>query len=103
MLAAERRVTMSTFFTYEERLTLQKYLKESHSFKEIALIRRVLPKGSSFNHLAQEDITLMMNHINSYKRKKLNNRSPYETFSFCHGEEVLKNLDVRRYQPMKSF
>ena len=27
---------MSTFFTYEERLTLQKYLKESHSFKEIA-------------------------------------------------------------------
>ena len=56
------------------------------------LIRRVLPKGSSFNHLTQEDITLMMNHINSYKRKKLNNRSPYETFSFHHGEEVLKKL-----------
>jgi IS30 family transposase len=56
------------------------------------LIRRVLPKGSSFNHLTQEDITLMMNHINSYKRKKLNNRSPYETFSFYHGEEVLKKL-----------
>src|SRR5690606_8281108 len=56
------------------------------------LIRRVLPKGSSFNHLEQEDITLMMNHINSYKRKKLNNRSPYETFSFHHGEEVLKKL-----------
>jgi len=56
------------------------------------LIRRVLPKGSSFNHLEQEDITLMMNHINSYKRKKLNNRSPYETFSFYHGEDVLKKL-----------
>jgi hypothetical protein len=35
-LAAKRRVTMSRFFTYEERLTLQKYLKESLSFKEIA-------------------------------------------------------------------
>lgn len=57
-----------------------------------SLIRRVLPKGTSFNHLAQEDIILMMNHINSYKRKKLNNRSPYETFSFYHGEEVLKKL-----------
>ncbi|MEL1136642.1 hypothetical protein AAC978_15830 [Desulfitobacterium sp. THU1] len=34
----------------------------------------------------------MMNHINSYKRKKLNNRSPYETFSFCHGEEALQKL-----------
>jgi len=56
------------------------------------LIRRVLPKGISFNNLTQEDISLMMNHINSYKRKKLNNRSPYETFSFYHGEEVLTKL-----------
>jgi IS30 family transposase len=56
------------------------------------LIRRVLPKGTSFNELTQEHIDLMMNHINSYKRKKLNNRSPYETFSFYHGEEVLHKL-----------
>lgn len=56
------------------------------------LIRRVLPKGSSFNDLTQEDINLMMDHINSYKRKKLNNRSPYETFSFYHGEEILHKL-----------
>ncbi len=56
------------------------------------LMRRVLPKGTSFNDLSQGDIELMMNHINSYKRKKLNNRSPYETFSFYHGEEVLHKL-----------
>ena len=37
------------------------------------------PRGTSFDELTQQDITLMMNHINSYKRKKLNNRSPYET------------------------
>lgn len=57
-----------------------------------SLIRRVLKKGSSFDHLCQEDITLMMNHINSYKRKKLNDRTPYEAFSFYHGEEVLEQL-----------
>jgi len=57
-----------------------------------SLIRRVLPKGTCFNHFTQEDVTQMMNHINSYKRKKLNNRSPYETFSFYHGEEVLQKL-----------
>lgn len=34
------------------------------------LLRRVLPKGTSFDHLTQEDINLMMSHINSYKRKK---------------------------------
>jgi IS30 family transposase len=56
------------------------------------LVRRVLPKGISFNHLSQEEITRMMDHINSYKRKKLNDRSPYETFSFYHGEEVLQKL-----------
>ncbi len=56
------------------------------------LIRRVLPKGSSFDNLTQADVTRMMDHINSYKRKKLNDRSPYETFSFYYGEEVLKLL-----------
>ena len=56
------------------------------------LIRRILPKGNSFDHLTQENISLMMSHINSYKRKKLNNRSPYETFSFYHGEEILQKL-----------
>lgn len=59
------------------------------------LIRRILPKGTSFEHLTQDDIDLMMNHINSYKRKKLNNRSPYETFSFYHGEEVLVKLGCK--------
>ena len=38
----------------------------------------------------------MMHHINSYKRKKLNNRSPYETFSFLHGEDVLEALGCRK-------
>lgn len=56
------------------------------------LIRRVLPKGTSFDALTQDDINRMMNHINSYKRKKLNDRSPYETFSFHYGEEVLRLL-----------
>ena len=60
------------------------------------LIRRVLTdvdgRNRSFNNLTQEDVNLMMDHINSYKRKKLNDRSPYETFSFYHGEEVLRLL-----------
>ena len=59
------------------------------------LIRRVIPKGTSMDDLTQKDIFLMMNHINSYKRKKLNNRSPYETFSFYYGEEVLEKLGCR--------
>lgn len=56
------------------------------------LIRRVVPKGKSFDAYVQEDIFLMMDHINSYKRKKLNNRSPYDAFSFYYGEDILKKL-----------
>jgi IS30 family transposase len=34
----------------------------------------------------------MMDHINSYKRKKLNDRCPYDAFSFLYGEELLQLL-----------
>lgn len=34
------------------------------------LIRRILPKGTSSDELNQNDINLIMSHINSYKRKE---------------------------------
>ncbi|MDW7668534.1 MAG: IS30 family transposase, partial [Bacillota bacterium] len=62
-------------------------------------IRRVLPKGKSFNHLLQEDVNLMMNHINSYKRKKLNDLSPIEAMRSIFGEEVLDLLNASIIKP----
>ena len=56
------------------------------------LIRRIIPKGKSLDGLTQEHIHTMMNHINSYKRQKLNNRTPYETFSFYYGSKTLEAL-----------
>lgn len=56
------------------------------------LIRRVLPKGSSFDALCQADIDLMMDHINSYGRKKLGEKSPYEAFEFIYGKGILEKL-----------
>ena len=55
-------------------------------------IRRIVPKGRSFDHLEQEDIDKMMDHINSYRRKKLNGKSPYEAFSFYYGEDLIRKL-----------
>jgi len=62
-------------------------------------IRRILPKGTSFDHLRQDDIQRMLNHVNSYARKKLNNKSPHETFGFLHGEEVLRRLGAELISP----
>lgn len=55
-------------------------------------IRRVVPKGKSFDELTQADIDRMMDHVNSYRRKKLNGKSPYEAFCFYYGEELAQKL-----------
>jgi hypothetical protein len=38
----------------------------------------------------------MMNYIDSYKRKKMNNCSPCETLSFYYGKDMIEKLDVYR-------
>ena len=58
-------------------------------------IRRILPKGTSFDRLNQDDVNLMMSHINSYTRKKLGNRSAHRLFSFFYGEDVLPLLGIQ--------
>lgn len=58
------------------------------------LIRRILPKGTSFDELTQQDIQLMMSHINSYSRKKLNNRTPFQSFSHFYGEHIPSLLGI---------
>ena len=65
------------------------------------LLRRVLPKGTSFDHLTQEDINLMMSHINSYKRKKPNNESPYSIFSTIYGKDTIDKLGIQEIEPNK--
>lgn len=58
------------------------------------MIRRVLPKKTSFDDLTQDDITFMMSHINSYNRKKLNNQSAHQLFSFINGGDILDKLGI---------
>jgi len=57
-----------------------------------SLIRRIIPKGTSLDYFTQEDITLMMNHINSYRRPNLGDKTPYEVFASLYGEDVLKKM-----------
>lgn len=62
-------------------------------------IRRIIPKGVDLGNYSQEQIELMMNHINSYSRPELGDKSPYEMFEFYYGKEVLELLGVRRIEP----
>lgn len=52
--------------------------QKGHIEKNHEFIRYVLPRGKSFNPYTQDDITLLVNHINSTRRLKLNGKTPYE-------------------------
>lgn len=62
-------------------------------------IRRILPKGKTFENLTQENVNLMMSHINSYRRKKFNDVSPYTLFKMVFGQEVLDLLEIKEIPP----
>lgn len=55
-------------------------------------IRYFIPKGKDFSSYSQDDISLMMDHINSYSRKSLGNKTPYEMFAFFYGKNILDLL-----------
>ncbi len=55
-------------------------------------IRLFIPKGKPLDSYTQEDITLMMNHINSYARPSLGNKCPYDVFRFFYGDKLLDLL-----------
>ena len=69
-------------------------LEKNHEF-----IRYVLPKGSSFKNITQEDCDLIMNNINSLCRDSLNGKSPYEAMLFLCDEYILKILNCYYIEP----
>lgn len=70
--------------------------QKGHCENNHEFIRRIIPKGTDLGNYTQGQISLMMNHINSYGRPELNDRSPYEMFAFLYGEELLHKLGVIR-------
>lgn len=52
--------------------------QKPHIEKNHEYIRYVIPRGRSLNSYTQEDMTLLMNHINSTRRVGLGNKAPYE-------------------------
>lgn len=59
-------------------------------------IRRIIPKSTDLGQYTQSQIDLMMDHINSYGRPELGDKSPYEIFEFYYGKEILDLLSVHK-------
>jgi len=69
-------------------------IERSHEY-----IREVLPKGTSFDHLTHEDVSLLASHINSIPRPGLGGRSPYDLALPWLGERLLGAMGIRRVEP----
>lgn len=77
----------SKYFLLRSKLFLAKgTLEKNHEY-----IRYVLPKGTSFAGLSQEDCYLLASHINSIPRVSLNNSTPYDISLFFIGKN---NIDI---------
>ncbi|MEG1196458.1 MAG: IS30 family transposase, partial [Clostridia bacterium] len=62
-------------------------VERNHEFN-----RLVLPQGTSFDTLTQSAVDCLMSHINSYSRKGLGDKSPFEMFAFLYGDALLEKL-----------
>ena len=62
-------------------------IERNHEF-----IRLVLPKGTSFDSLSQDNINLLLSHINSYSRPAFRDKSPFDMFAFLFGNDMLDKL-----------
>lgn len=82
-------------FFCDPHMSCQKgMIEKNHEF-----IRYILPKGSSFKNINQEDCNLIMNNINSLCRDSLNGKSPYESMLFLCDEYILKILNCYYIKP----
>lgn len=69
-------------------------LEHNHEF-----IRYVVPKGYTFDHYTQRDITKLMNHINSVSRDNQNGYSPFQLSLMLQDNILHRKLSLSAIPP----
>ncbi len=69
--------------------------QKPHVEKNHEYIRYIIPKGKSLNNRTQEDVTLMMNHINSTARASLNGNTPFKLAQMFLDVSMLEKLSLK--------
>lgn len=65
-------------------------IEKNHEF-----IRYIVPKGRSFDGYTQDDIDIMMNHINSYARDSLNGCTPYKLSRYMLHSSIHEAMNLK--------
>ncbi|HIV17358.1 MAG TPA: IS30 family transposase, partial [Candidatus Alectryocaccobium stercorigallinarum] len=69
--------------------------QKPHCEKNHEYIRKICPKGTSFDDHTQDDICLMMSHINSCPRQSLGGLSPMALAKMMLPEEVISFFGLK--------
>lgn len=87
-------IKTKVFFCDPNRSDQKGTIEVTHEY-----IRKYIEKGIDFDNYSDEDISLMINHINNVKRKSLNNQTPYELLTKKIEEENIKKLGIYYIPP----
>ena len=60
--------------------------------KNHTIIRYVIPKGSYMDVYNENHILILACHMNSYVRKELGGKTPYDLMTMYYGEDVILRL-----------
>ena len=73
--------------------------QKPHVEKNHVLLRRIIPKGTSFKDLTKAQVTLAANHVNSVARELFDNKTPFEIFVGENEKKLLDLLDLAPIPP----
>ena len=73
--------------------------QKPHCEKNHEYIRKICPKGTSFDSFTQNDINLIMSHINSSPRESLGGLTPYTLAKMMLPDTLIKAFGIREIAP----
>jgi len=62
-------------------------------------LRKIIPKGRTLDLFTQEDVNLMLSHLNSFARKSLNDIPAITLFDTLYGKDILEKLSIKLILP----
>lgn len=84
-------IICKTFYTRPYRSTDKLSCENLHR-----LLRYAFPKGKSLDNLTQDVLDEVFSHINSYVRKSLIDKTPYDLIKKKFGKEFLVKINIKR-------
>jgi IS30 family transposase len=90
-LDSSGRTRLNIFYCDPMQSSQKACVENNHNY-----VRDIIPNGYPIGKLSLNDINLMFSNINATPRLSLNDKSPFEVFSFFYGEKTANALGISK-------